>query len=790
MSVVPSFACPPPRVPGGPGRAGGRLVAAMSWVLALVFTLPVLADPRIPLAEHTLAADPAAALEAAAVLQSEQPKAAARMGLSYLRGRLLEELGRPDDADVAYGQALGEAPQLVPYARYRLAADQERIGHPEVAAGVVAPVFDQDVPESLLEPATQLFARAIAEGGDCRILRGVLRRRLPDPERRLLQVVEAECLQRAGSRARAAEVLCAVLDGGREDDAARRAADQLDDIAAREPAVLDRLITEGCDGELLAGLTFHQHREFDRSTAYLERAVARRQGHLTVATDEEFEARYALARGYFWREQFALAAAHFGNLALRARDLEERAKVLYQQARSQELDGNWDAADAGFRRTFQTLPKGDLAGPALLSALRLEWRSGEEVPALHLLGMLSRLHGAEEHAARADLFLAASDIVRGRADRADGWLRAAAKQEPGTELEVEYWRGRLAELGQGEGAASEAVAHYLAVLLEAPYHPLARDAFARLQKPGLRAAAETEGRRRASSREPDDLFAAWLLLGDASGPGRAARKALAARYASAPDTAAFFRLSELSVASWPLWSERLDEAPEMLLALGLVDDGVDAVDDHFPASDADLAYTGSLLLARDRQVRRSMLLASAFARPLTDRVEAPFQPRKVRTLLYPLAWDEPIGEQARRFGVDPFLLAAVIREESRFDARARSQASARGLTQFVFLTARRLATEVGMGTIAPGDLYRPEVSITLGAAYVAELERRFSGSLQEAVAAYNAGPAQADLWQTYCFTRELPEYYSKVGFTETRAYLRRVLASREQYAELYPDLGR
>lgn len=762
----------------------------MSWVLALVLALPAVADPRIPLVQQGLANAPAPTLEVADLLAARDPKAAAEMGVSYLRGRLLDELGRRDDADDAYYHALSETPQLVPYARYRLAVDLERIGHPEVAAGVVAPVLDQDVPESLLEPATQLFARVIAEGGDCRILRGVLARRIPEPQRRLLQVVQGECLQRAGSPDRAAEVLCEVLDGGRDDDAARRAADQLDDVAARRPAILDRLITEGCDGELLAGLTFHQHREFNRSIAYLERAVARRKNHHIVAGDDEFEARYALARGSFWREQFALAATRFGDLALRARDLEERSRVLYQQARSQELDGDWDTADKGFRRTYQTLHNGDFAGPALLSALRLEWRRGEEAQALSLLGTLSRLSGAKEYSARGSLFLAVSDIVRGRADRAGAWLDQAAHQDPDTEIEVEYWRGRLAELGQGQEEAADAVDHYLSVLTRSPYHPLARDAYDRVRGPFLRSAAVAEGRRRAASRKADDLFAAWLLLGDGSPAGHKARQALTERYASAPNTAPFFHLSEIPVADWPLWSKDLDEAPEMLLALGLVDDGVDAVAEHFPATDADLAYTGSLLLFRSRQVRSSMLLAAAFSRPLTDRVAGPLQPREVRTLLYPLAWGEPIEKQAQRFGIDPDLVAAVIREESRFDSSALSGASARGLTQFVFLTARRLAAQVGLGPIVPADLYHPQVAITLGAAYLAELERRFSGSVHEAVAAYNAGPAQAQLWQSYCFSHELPEYYSKIGFSETRAYMRRVFASREQYAELYPELSR
>jgi soluble lytic murein transglycosylase len=138
--------------------------------------------------------------------------------------------------------------------------------------------------------------------------------------------------------------------------------------------------------------------------------------------------------------------------------------------------------------------------------------------------------------------------------------------------------------------------------------------------------------------------------------------------------------------------------------------------------------------------------------------------------------------------VDPYLLTALIREESRFDSRAVSAASARGLTQFVLSTASRLAPRAGLDSVSPEDLHRPEVSIALGAAYLEELLERFDGREHQAVAAYNAGENQAELWLSYCFTMEPEEYLTKVGFRETRSYLSNVLGSRAQYADLYaPD---
>lgn len=785
-----------------------RLAAVLAGLLAAPGALPAASDdPRIPLVRLQVAGDPRPALEAAETLHRERPEEAARVGVSYLRGRLLEELGRLERAATAFGDALSETPELEPYVRYRLALAQESQDHPEVAAGLVAAVVHPDVAPELLTPATELFVRAIGAGGDCRILRAVLGRRLPDRERRLLGVMEAHCAAvEDGDLLRAGELLCGILEGEREDDAARLAAERLDVLLRREPDLRPDLLEErDCDAELLVGLTFHQHRQFDLSIPYLERAVPRLSRGRRVRSDQELEARYALARGYFWRERLAVAADRFARLALESRDLEERARVLYQQARSLELLGDWTRADAVFRRTFLTDREGDFAGPAVLSALRLEWRGGQEAAALHLLGVLSRIPDARHYSSRAYLFLAVSDIVRGRRDRAANWLHRAEELDRDSGLEVDYWRGRLEELsllpegteGTGAGevatdaerrqAAARAVDRYLAVALEDPYHPLAQDARARLASPELAPAAAREARRQAASGRPEGLLAAWLLLGDDSLEGRAARRAAMSRHAASPATAPFYRLEPVSPERWPLWAQELARPPEMLLALGRFGDGVSAVRRHFPPGEPGLAYTGSRLLQEAGEVRESILLADAFARPVIRRVPDPVLPREVRTLLHPLAWGDRIEAEARRFGTDPHLLAAVIREESRFDSRALSAASARGLTQFVWLTARRLAAAVGLGAIDPHHLYEPRVAITLGAAYLAELEGEFGGSRHQAVAAYNAGPAQARLWQAYCYGQGLPEYYSKIAFSQTRAYVRKVLASRAVYEELYGE---
>ena len=770
----------------------------MTWALALILTAAAV-DFRIPLVERQVAGDPRGALEAAEAAETERPEAAAEAGVSYLQGRLLESLGRQARAEHAYEQALSEARELEPWTRYRAALAHERGGHPEVATGLVAGVIDPETPEDLLARATELFARSLEGGGDCRVLHGVMARTgdaLPDHQRRLLEVAEARCADEHGDELRAGLLLCQVLAENREDDPGRLAAERLDSLLGRIDPLRRALARRDCEAELEVGLTLHHHRQFELSVPYLERVASRMGGGRTVSGDEELEVLYAIARGYFWREEFAVAAERFGELVLRTRNLEERARVLYQQARSQELDGDWQEADRTFRKAFLTDREGPLAGPALLSALRLEWRGGGargEQSALDLLSVLGKLTGAREYASRAYLFLAVSDLVRGRRDRAPGWLAAAERLDRDSAYEAEYWRGRWAELGAHQrepGAAAEAVSRYLEVALGDAYHPLAVDARERLRTPILAGAVEHEARRRAASGRPEGQLAAWLLRGEGSLEGRAARRAMVVGYAADPDLAPFYGLSRVPVARWPLWQRDLDRAPEMLLGLGLVDDGAPVVRRVFGGGDPDLAYTGSRLLLEAERVPEAMLFTAAFARPVLRRVPDAAQPPEIRTLIYPLAWGERIEAESLRFGIDPHLLAGIIREESRYDPRALSGASARGLTQFVHMTARRLAPAVGLGVIAPDDLYEPRVAITLGAAYLAELSAEFDGQLHQAVAAYNAGPAQARLWQAYCYGRELPEYFSKTGFVQTRGYLRKVLSSRAQYEELYPGMDR
>jgi soluble lytic murein transglycosylase len=355
-------------------------------------------------------------------------------------------------------------------------------------------------------------------------------------------------------------------------------------------------------------------------------------------------------------------------------------------------------------------------------------------------------------------------------------------ETPEDRIELAYWRGRLAELDRNGPAA---VAAYLDAIRLDLWHPLAQSALKRLAAPPLARAAQAEGRRLAAAGGPGALYGAWILLGSSDPAGLAARRKLRQVLLDDRGTAPFLRLYQVPVENWPIWQKTLTQPEEKLLALGLWNEGAPAVRTHFPVSEPALAYTGSLLLARHGEHERSILLAEALRLRLPQRLPLEMLSRNFRQRLYPLPYHNAIQAQGRLRGVDPDLLAAIIREESRFDPQALSPAAARGLTQLTLPTALRVASQIDAGRISAEDLYRPEVSAALGAAYLGTLLRDLQGIDFLAVAAYNAGEPQARLWRSYSYSPEMEEFFSKVGFRETRSYLRRVLTSRAHYAELY-----
>jgi len=159
----------------------------------------------------------------------------------------------------------------------------------------------------------------------------------------------------------------------------------------------------------------------------------------------------------------------------------------------------------------------------------------------------------------------------------------------------------------------------------------------------------------------------------------------------------------------------------------------------------------------------------------------------LRRALYPREYAGRIKAALAGSGLDPDIVYALIRQESFFDPQAVSGAGAVGLTQMLPDTAKAVARRLGLRTDRL-DLTDPEVNIRLGVAYFLERLAR-AGNLPAALAGYNAGENRVALWRAALEPLGEELFIELIPYTETRDYVRRILANAAMYGRLYAGPG-
>jgi peptidoglycan lytic transglycosylase len=224
---------------------------------------------------------------------------------------------------------------------------------------------------------------------------------------------------------------------------------------------------------------------------------------------------------------------------------------------------------------------------------------------------------------------------------------------------------------------------------------------------------------------------------------------------------------------------------ELLRRIGLVEYAWQELEDvvHRATGDTVRLYGFSSAYVRDERFHMALRI---FRRHFAGLAAAddPALPRTFWEMLYPLGWGEDIGEAARRASLDPFLVAAVVREESSFYPRALSRAGARGLMQLMPATARPMAEVRGLPFNAGDLLDDPGANLEIGAAFLSGLIKEF-GDVRLAVAAYNAGPGRLRQWWKARRTSDIEAFVEQIPYDETRQYVKRVMLSWREYTRIY-----
>lgn len=160
-------------------------------------------------------------------------------------------------------------------------------------------------------------------------------------------------------------------------------------------------------------------------------------------------------------------------------------------------------------------------------------------------------------------------------------------------------------------------------------------------------------------------------------------------------------------------------------------------------------------------------------------------PREAWEIFFPMVEWQTIKQEAKRYSLDPYTAAGLIRQESVFNPNAVSRVGARGLMQLMPETGRLVAKRQG-GAITTADLFNPQLNIRLGMNYLAQMLGQF-GRIEYAAAAYNAGPGRAKRWVAERGHLDIEDWIESIPFTETRGYVQGVLRYTQNYRRFYKD---
>jgi len=618
-----------------------------------------------------------------------------------------------------------------------------QFGDPNKAVELAVPAFGRGRPWPVREAATEASIVALSAG--------------LDPPRRASLEAGASKLPR--NLRRRLELALAVSDGRQ----GRHRLDRLLASSTRDLVALQAAEALWVFEELTplekwrVARAFYRHALYDRAAPIFELLDGVRDG--SVPRDE---VAFLRGRCAFRRGRWSEATEWYQKALTRVRSGERRAEIEVHIGRCFELEGTMgEAVDSAIRAV-----RAKTTDERRLFLARLRLRREEPDLAAegigHLRGRTFRAQGA--------VMLAVDALRRGDVDsarkrlegvRRQPWAEPAAVLAAGLAAKAGDSEAALASLkrvsGSGDGFWVEEARNVMAVLPPDRLEAWRRSAESEVS------AVEGRARWRALGRwavlEPDPV-----VLGDL-------RKRAGLEFGAVDDPAGPVFASGLAA---DLWGVGLQWQAARWDPSGL------------PRDNAVVSAWSAAQFLNFGFPWQATRVADGAWRQAGSEVPACALPETLRRALYALPEPDLVRSSAASGRVDWSLLAAVAREESRWDVRALSAVGARGLVQLMPATAVSVAARIGLPESMAGDLFDPRVNLKLGAAELGRLVDVFGGRRAPAIAAYNAGEIQAKLWLDQCgpgCTDAL--YLLNISFRSTRSYTAGVMAAAANYAELY-----
>ncbi|MGA2184201.1 MAG: transglycosylase SLT domain-containing protein [Bryobacteraceae bacterium] len=480
------------------------------------------------------------------------------------------------------------------------------------------------------------------------------------------------------------------------------------------------------------------------------------------------------------REYARAASALQASLPRMTHDDQESARVMLGGIRYLRRD----ASACDYLRSLQlTAPEAD--AERLYYVVVSAFRAGRQAEAQDALARLERWHGKSNWRLQA-LLAAASRYAMDRQPAASQPIYRACfesfpedAQAPGCHWKY-VWQNYL----DSRSAARDALLDHLRRYPNSEKAPAALYFLGRIAQ---------NGRDFASARvyyeEIDTLYPNQYYTELARQRLREGGVASAARSAAVVAQLATLHLpdrrAKADLTANPATQVRLDRARLLALA-GLYDLAEGEL--RFAGRNSAQPQVIALALAELADHRQTPDLGIRFIKHYAlDYLELPFNGATERLwkLAFPIPFREALEQNARLSALDPYLVAALIRQESEFNPRAVSHSKAYGLTQILPGTGRQLSRKMNLRGFRTAMLYAPEVNLRLGTFYLRLLLDQLQGHWEETLASYNAGKGRVTQWLGRAQFNEPAEFVESIPIAETRNYVQSVLRNADVYRRLY-----
>jgi len=756
-----------------------------------------------------------------AKLRASDPNSFAAKNYDYLLARASEQTGDSAGAASGYQSVVARNVRLAEYALWHLSRIARATGdltqEREHLRRLVA-----SSPTSLLYDAAVLrLAESFFESGDFAGAASSARLGIASKNTanvRQSQLLVGQSLARSGKTAEARDVFSKLLlqmpDASRPDDFALQATRELDQ--SETPAGSNTPQLSEAD-RLLRASVYQFNRDFGGARVHYEAIIQQNPQSVTVPN-----AMYQLGRGFYLEYKYPEAITYFQRVANRFPQNQSARDALGFLGSAYVRMKRTDDAVAAYKTLIDRFSDGPNLERPYLNIIDALHEAGRYKEALDWVQQTrTRFKG--------DIGATLAVFAKLRIDLAQkSWNDAlqdisdlqsvtdlGGTRVPGgtTKSEIDFLRAYVLEqLGRFE----DAVTAYLEI-------PDGRNEYY-----GTRATLRL--RELASSENTRGLLLAHLnsqvttaknAVASADFKRARASAHAALRIANDPKILNIIRdiysnLSEYQLQNFLIVSLVKDEAAgsedinahrtlaNQLLTLGLYDEGLPEfltartpIASVNPQTASAPPKSGPTLTDEDYTIavyalpghipNRAVRFAEQYWRTVPADYVLELAPRQLVELLYPVPYRDSLLKHAPSRNVDPRFVLSIARQESRFQADAKSVAAARGMMQFIASTGDEVAAQLKLSKFDQDDLYEPDTAILFGSQYLSSLFQQFPDQPEAVAASYNGGADNMTRWKDRSRSNEPERYVPEIGFTQSKDYVYRVMSNFWSYQRLYDE---